>query len=104
MKIACRLLLVLCVVSAPLCADPPKDKPLPGERIGGYGQDLRAIKRIDNRVPSRLDTRIQPRTIGKPLMAATSPIISDAKNGCARDASQSAASMAQSAQSCEGPQ
>ena len=98
--------LLLFVVAAPLCADPPEDKPLPGERVGGDGQDIRATKRIETRLQTRLETRVKPRTIGKPLMAANSRIISDADNGCARDARQPSpqAQMAQSAQSCQGPQ
>jgi len=101
------LALLLLVVATPLCADPPEDKPLPGERVGGDGQDIRATKRIDTRLQTRLETRVKPRTIGKPLMAANSRIISDADNGCTRDTAQpspQAAQMAQSAQSCQGPQ
>lgn len=105
MSAACRLAaLMLLVAAVPLRADPPPDKPLPGERVGGEGRDLRANKRVDNRLPTRLNMRVQPRTIGKPLVAATSQIISDAENGCARDADRPAANTAPSARACQGPQ
>lgn len=99
--------LLLLAIAAPLRADPPEDKPLPGERVGGDGQDIRATKRIETRLPTRLETRVRPRTIGKPLVAANSRIVSDAENGCARDTAQPATQAvrtAQSAPSCQGPQ
>jgi len=96
--------LLLLAVAAPLRADPPEDKPLPGERVGGEEHDLRATRRVETRLPTRLETRIRPRTIGKPLVAANSRIISDAENGCARNAAQPATQTAQSAQTCQGPQ
>jgi hypothetical protein len=77
------ILLFLCA-SVPALADPPKEKPLPGERVGGDWQDPRASKRLDTRVPTRLDTRLSPRTINTPLVAATSQITTDKDNGCAR--------------------
>lgn len=105
MTISCRLTAMLLLAAAmPLRADPPADKPLPGERVGGAGQDLRTNRRIDTRLPFRLETRVRPRTIGKPLVAATSPIISDADNGCARGAAPVAGQRVQSAQSCQEPQ
>jgi len=105
MSMRCRLMALLLLATAPpLRADPPEDKPLPGERVGGQGQDIRAIKRFETRLPTRLETRVQPRTIGKPLVAANSRVISDADNGCVRDAARSAAQTAQSAPRCEVPQ
>ena len=92
---------LLIASSAPLGADPPADKPLPGERVGGEGQDIRASKRIDTRLPTRLNTRVQPRTIGRPLVAATSQIISDAENGCTRSGDRRAT---QTTQTCQTPQ
>ena len=96
--------LLLLAAVAPLHADPPQDKPLPGERVGGDGQDIRAIKRVETRLPTRLETRVQPRTIGKPLEAANSRIISDADNGCARSVAKPATKTEQSAQTCQVPQ
>lgn len=96
--------LLLLAFVAPLRADPPQDKPLPGERVGGEGQNLRANRRVDNRLPTRLNTRVQPRMIGKPLVAANSQIISDTDNGCARNPGQPATDTAPSAQACQGPQ
>ena len=96
--------LMLLTSVVPLRADPPADKPLPGERVGGEGRDIRAGKRVDNRLPTRLNTRVRPRTIGRPLVAANSQIISDADNGCARDTGQLATDTAPSAQACQGPQ
>jgi hypothetical protein len=97
------LALMLLAVAVPLRADSPEDKPLPGERVGGQGQDERANRRIDTRIPTRLNTRVQPRTIGEPLMAARSPVTSGADNGCVRNPDQPAAQAAQTAQTCEGP-
>jgi len=95
---------LLLAAAAPLHADPPQDKPLAGERVGGDGQDIRAIKRVETRLPTRLETRVQPRTIDKPLEAANSRIVSDADNGCARNAAKPATQTEQSAQSCQDPQ
>lgn len=81
------LLLAMLGVATPLRADPPHEKPLPGERIGGEEMDNRVGKRLDTRLPSRLDTRVDRRTVGKPLTAAISKLTSDADNGCAKDAS-----------------
>jgi len=102
MKMPLAALLLLVVV--PLHAEPPRPKPLPGERVGGDGQDHRASKRVDTRLPTRLDTRVQPRTIGKPLMAATSQIISAADNGCVRNPGRRATDAAPSASNCQGSQ
>lgn len=99
--------LLLLAIAVPLQADPPEDKPLPGERVGGDEQDIRATKRIETRLPTRLETRVRPRTTGKPLVAANSRMISDTDNGCARNSPQpvtQTAPVAQSAQSCQGPQ
>lgn len=104
---SCLLVALMVVAAASLRADPPEDKPLPGERVGGHGHDDRVNKRIDNRVPSRLNNRVQPRTIGRPLMAATSPVTSDADNGCTRDVEQPASPAAPSTPSapeCQSPQ
>jgi len=115
MSIRTRFALLLLLGAAPLRADPPQDRPLPGERVGGEWHDPRAIKRIDNRVPSRIEMRVERRTIGRPLMAATSPVTADADNGCARQQNQpiqqaqqgagdmQAGRMAQTAQTCQGP-
>src|SRR4051794_32562869 len=91
--------LLLLVIAVPLQADPPEDKPLPGERVGGDEQDLRATKRLEMRLPTRLETRVRPRTIGKPLVAANSRIISDTDNGCARNIAQPATQTVPIAQS-----
>lgn len=104
---SCLLVTLMIAAAASLRADPPEDKPLPGERVGGHGHDDRLNKRIDNRVPSRLNNRVQPRTIGRPLMAATSPVTSDADNGCTRDAEQPASPTGPSTSSapgCQSPQ
>lgn len=98
------LALALLAVAAPLRADPPEDKPLPGERIGGDQQDNRANKRVDMRLPTRLETRVRPRTIGKPLEGVKSPITSDADNGCVRNSDRPATQTAQTAPVCEQPQ
>jgi hypothetical protein len=115
MSIRAGLAVLLLLCAAPLRADPPQDKPLPGERVGGEWHDPRAIKRIDNRVPSRIGMRVERRTIGRPLMAATSPVTADADNGCARQQDQpsqqaqqgagdmQAGQMAQTVQTCQGP-
>jgi len=86
MKSTCAVGFLIAFMSAPAWADPPKDKPLPGERLGAEENDQRAIKRVDTRLSTRLQTRLSRRTIGKPLVAATSQIIADAENGCAKDA------------------
>lgn len=99
MKLPLVLSLAVAAIAAPVQADPPpQDKPLPGERIGGAGQDLRAGMRLETRLPTRLETRISPRTIGDPLVAATSQITADRDNGCARTAD------AKAAQLCRRPQ
>lgn len=104
MRMSCRLAaLLLLAAAAPLHAYPPEDKPLPGERVGGEGQDVRTNKRFDTRLPFRLNMRVQPHTIGKPLVAATSQIISDADNGCARRTNQ-LDDRAPGAPACQGPQ
>jgi hypothetical protein len=76
-------------------AEAPRDKPLPGERVGGEGQDVRVGTRIDNRLPTRLDTRVTRRTIDAPLLAANSRVVADANNGCARDPNASAPQICQ---------
>jgi len=108
-RIAPSWLLIALLIAAetPVRADPPEEKPLPGERVGGHGRDVRVGKRLDSRVPSRIDSRVRPRTIGRPLVAATSPLTSDVDNGCARDTGSSttpAASDEPSAAACQSPQ
>lgn len=80
------LTLVVLLAFAPARADPPTATPLPGTRIGGEGHDERVTRRLPSRLPTRLETRITPQTFGEPLVAATSQIIADKDNGCARGA------------------
>jgi hypothetical protein len=84
-------LMALAIFIGPARADPPDDKPLPGERINGEGQDNRTNKRTDSRLPTRLETRVTRRTIEAPLATTTSRITADANNGCSksRDANAS---------------
>jgi hypothetical protein len=97
MKLVCGAVLLLAIAAVPAHAEPPQDKPLPGERVGGEGQDNRIGKRVDNRLPTRLETRVTRRTIGAPLLAANSRLVADANNGCARDPNASAP------QACQRP-
>jgi hypothetical protein len=91
-------LMALAIFSQPARADPPDDKPLPGERINGEGQDNRTNKRIDTRLPTRLETRVTRRTIEAPLATATSRITADANNGCSKS------NDANASQRCGQPQ
>lgn len=77
-------LMALAILTQPVRADPPDDKPLPGERINGEGQDNRTNRRIDSRLPTRLETRVTRRTIESPLVTSTSRITADANNGCSK--------------------
>jgi len=91
-------LMALAIFTQPVRADPPDDKPLPGERINGEGQDNRTSKRIDSRLHTRLETRVTRRTIEAPLEATTSQITADANNGCSKS------SDANASQRCGQPQ
>lgn len=85
MRTQWTIALALVVISnAPACGSPPKDAPLPGERIDRRGPYDQTSKRIDSRLPTRLETRVTRRTIEAPLATTTSRITADANNGCTR--------------------
>ncbi|HWI85425.1 MAG TPA: hypothetical protein VNT42_03760 [Sphingomonas sp.] len=83
-------ILLLAALAAPLAADPPTEPHLFGERIGRDYEDIRTTKRIDNRLPTRLRTRIEPRATLDPLRGAKSTVTVDPNQGCTRGGSGTA--------------